>query len=158
MTNTSNLYRKVRALTAKVVTAGCTPSEHVSATNLAVTIITKHGLDAARIEWPAPPAGFAWSGEPGRSVVVEIPAEPKAGKPKRSRKAKKPTEPKAGRPTKKAMIIAMLRQPGGTTIETLMAEFGMLAHSARAVISVYGREIGGVTYDKATKVYRAATA
>ena len=82
MTNTSNLYRKVRALTAKVVTAGCTPSEHVSATNLAVTIITKHGLDAARIEWPAPPAGFAWSGEPGRSVVVEIPAEPKAGKPK----------------------------------------------------------------------------
>lgn len=78
MTNTSNLYRKARALVAKTVTAGCTPHEHVAATNLAVGITAKHGLKASRIDWPAPPAGLAWSGEPGRSEVVEKPVEPKA--------------------------------------------------------------------------------
>jgi hypothetical protein len=48
MTNTSNLYRKARSLVAKTVTAGCTPHEHVAATNLAVGIIMKRGLDVGR--------------------------------------------------------------------------------------------------------------
>ena len=171
MTNTSTHYRKVRSLIAKTVANGCTAPEHVSATNLAATLVKKHDLDAARIDWPTPPAGFAWSGEPGRSVVMELPAEPKpskAGKlsrkaeaspkPAKEAKVKKPSEPKAKGPSRKEQIIAMLRQPGGTTIDALVARFGVQRHSARASISVFGREIGGVSYDKATGVYRAVAA
>ncbi|MBX3560149.1 hypothetical protein [Chelatococcus sp.] len=120
MTNTSNLYRKARALVMKTVTAGCTPHEHVAATNLAVSIIAKHGLDAARIDWPAPPPGFAWSGEPGRSEVVERRIEPTA-KPTRKGKASTAktgtdsTKPK--RQTVGERLLAMLQRRNGATLD-----------------------------------------
>jgi len=79
-------------------------------------------------------------------------------KPRRERKPKVPAEPKAKGPTRKEQIIEMLRSPGGTTIDAIVARFGVLRHSARASVSVFGREIGGVSYDKETKVYRATAA
>lgn len=81
-----------------------------------------------------------------------------APKPRRERKPKAPAEPKAKGPTKKEQIIEMLRSPDGTTIDAIVARFGVQRHSARAAVSVFGREIGGVSYDKATKVYRATAA
>ncbi len=164
MTNTSNLYRKARALAAKTVTAGCTPHEHVAATNLAVTIIAKHGLDAGRIGWPTPPAGFAWSGEPGRSEVVEKPVEQKTGakhgaEPAMAKslpdgKAKKPKRPTVGE-----LLLAMLQRPKGATLEEIMAAFGILAHSARAIISIEARKKRGlnVKLDRKTGRYSIAS-
>ncbi|SMH43421.1 DUF3489 domain-containing protein [Mesorhizobium australicum] len=152
MTNTSNLYRKVRALVAKTVTNGCEPAEAISAANLASKLIAEHQLDAAKIDWPAAPEGYRWEGTPG--VGGELVAEaPVPEKPKRTRTPK--AEPKPKRPTRKERVAEMLRSQDGTTIEAIMSEFGVLAHSARAMVSVYGREIGGVTYDRENKVYRA---
>lgn len=168
MTKTANHTRKVRALLAKTTANGCEPAEAASALTMASTIVAKHSLSPTDFIWPEPPTGWRWEGVRGHGgTVVEMPAEkPKrtkakadaapAPKVKRQPKAE-PAEPKKPRVTKKARIIEMLRRPGGVTIEAIMAEFGMLAHSARAAVSVYGREIGGTTYDKATKVYRAAT-
>lgn len=140
MTNTSNLYRKIRSLLAKTVAAGCTAPEHVAATNLATTIVKEHGLDAGRVEWPKPPKGYAWAGEPGVSTVVE-------------RKAKATPKPK--RVTQGDRIIEMLRRPEGVTLAQAMKEFGILAHSARALVSVNGRKIGGAKLDRSTGIYRA---
>lgn len=171
MTNTSNLYRKARALVMKTVSAGCTPHEHAAATNLAVTIITKHGLDARRIDWPAPPAGFAWSGEPGRSEIIQKPIEPKA-KPARkgrasptdakpARRPRRPTDdntPKPKRQTVGERLVEMLRRPDGATIEEITDAFGILAHSARAIISIEARKKRGleVKLDRATGRYSVA--
>lgn len=74
------------------------------------------------------------------------------------RRERKPAEPKAKEPTKKEQIVAMLRSPEGTTLDAIVARFGVQRHSARASVSVFGREIGGVSYDKATRVYRATAA
>jgi hypothetical protein len=171
MANTSNLYRKARALVAKTVTAGCTPHEHVAATNLAVGITAKHGLDASRIDWPAPPAGFAWSGETGRSEVAEKPVEPKAkparkGKAstanaksaRRSHKATDNDAPKLKRRTGGERLVDMLQRPDGATLEEIMAAFGVLAHSARAIISIEARKKRGldVKLDRATGRYSVA--
>lgn len=156
MTNTSNLYRKARALVAKTTDNGCTPAEHVSATNLAVSIVRKHKLDAARIAWPEPPKGWLWSGIVGQSEVVEMPAEPKA---KRERKPKTPAEPKAPRKTVGERLVEMLTlRDGGVTIGDIMAEFGIQAHSARALISIEARKKRGldVRLDRETKRYSVA--
>jgi hypothetical protein len=144
MTNTSNLYRKVRSLLAKTVSAGCTAPEHVAATNLASTIVKKHSLDAKRLDWPKPPRGYEWAGEPGLSIVVEKP------------EAKPAQKAKAKRVTQGDRIIEMLRRKEGVTIAQLIAEFGILAHTARALVSVNGRKIGGAKLDRATGIYRAA--
>ncbi len=158
MTNASNTYRKVRALVMKTVANGCTPGEAVSAVNLASKIVADHGLDPTRIDWPTAPAGYEWDGEPGRGgKVVEKPAMAEPATKSKRAKAKS-AEPKQPRRTKKEIIIAMLRQPGGTTIDAITALFGTKPHSARAAISVYGRLIGGVTYDPANKSYRANVA
>lgn len=171
MTNTSNLYRKARALVMKTVSAGCTPHEHVAATNLAVSIVAKHGLDAGRIDWPTPPAGFAWSGEPGRSEIIEKPVEPKAkparkskASPANAKPARKPHKttdndaPKPKRRTVGARLVEMLRRPGGVTIEEIMEAFGILTHSARAIISIEARKKRGleVKLDRATGRYSIA--
>lgn len=156
-TATSHI-RRVRALLTKTTANGCTPGEASSALSLASTIITKHGLNPADFIWPEPPAGWRWEGVQGHGgIVVETPAV----KPKRARARNTEASPAAQRakgPSRKEQIVAMLRQPGGTTIDALVARFGVQRHSARASISVFGREIGGVSYDKETKVYRAAAA
>ena len=77
---------------------------------------------------------------------------------KRTGKPKAPAEPQAKGPTKKEQIIEMLRSPDGTTIDAIVARFGVQRHSARAAVSVFGREVGGVSYDKASKTYRATAA
>lgn len=85
-TNSSNTYRKLRALVAKTVANGCTPEGAVSAANLANSI-SEQQLNPSLIAWPAPPAGWGWDGEPGRGgkMVVQPEAQPA---PKRGRKAK----------------------------------------------------------------------
>ncbi len=160
MTNTSNLYRKARALVMKTVANGCTPHEHAAATNMAVSIIAKHGLDAARIDWTAPPAGFAWSGEPGRSEIVERPIErktsPKHGaNPARAKSKPAADTSKPKRTTVGERLVEMLRRPDGATLEEIMGAFGILAHSARAIISVEARRKRGleVKLDRATGRY-----
>ena len=170
MTNSSNLYRKVRSLIAKTVPNGCTAPEHVSATNLAATLVKKHDLDAARIDWPAPPAGFVWSGGPGRTVIVETPAkvepkgkarkpaEPKA-KPARSRKPAVPKgESKAKQPpfTNGERLATLAARPGGFTIEDITTMLGILPHTARALISVELRKLRGLKVEivRETKRYR----
>jgi len=154
----ANHIHKVRALLAKTTANGCTPREAASALDLAATIVAKHKLNPADFIWPEPPTGYHWEGECGRGgTVVETPVQPQpsnAEKPKREPKLK--ADPKQPRVIKKALIIEMMRRPDGVTVAQLIDEFDILAHSARAILSVYGREIGGVTYDRATKVYRAA--
>ncbi len=80
--------------------------------------MAKHCLDAARIDRPVPPAGFAWSGEPGRSEIVEKPVEPKA-KPARKGKTStaKPTAD-TSKPKRQAVgerLVEMLRRRDGAT-------------------------------------------
>lgn len=184
-TSSSNTYRKVRALIAKTVANGCTPGEAVSAANLASKIIADHNLDPARIAWPAPPAGYGWDGEPGRGgQMVERPKAEKpkparktaaprgsdgerladvmaglraqADAERKPRRARRPTaEPKAPRKTVGERLVEMLRRQNGVTIADIMVEFGVQAHSARALISVEARKKRGlaIRLDKATGRY-----
>lgn len=85
---------------------------------------------------------------PKTEPVADAPA-----KPKRVPKPKTSAAPK--RQTNKSKVIEMLRSKEGVTLAALMVAFGVQEHSARAMVSVHGRAIGGVTYDKASKVYRA---
>lgn len=150
MTKTANHARKVRALLVKTTANGCEPAEAVSALMTASAIVAKHGLNTNDFIWPEPPTGYRWEGKRGHGgTVVEVPA------PRPKRTNAKSAEPKQPRRTKKEIIVAMLRQPGGTTIDAITALFGTKPHSARAAISVYGREIGGVIYDPTTKAYCA---
>ena len=53
----------------------------------------------------------------------------------------------------------MLQRAEGVTIAQMMAEFGILPHTARAMVSIVKRRAGlTVAYDKAAKVYRATAA
>lgn len=167
-TTATNRIHKVRALLAKTTANGCTPGEAASALSLASTIVFKHGLNPADFIWPEPPAGWRWEGVRGHGgTVVEAPAE----KPKRrrtmkakadakpARKPKVPAEPKPKRPTRYDRVAEMLQRPDGVTIAQMMAEFGVLAHTARAMISIGKRRAGlTVAYDKSAKVYRATAA
>lgn len=154
-TSTSNLYRKARALTAKTTTSGCTPQEHVSATNLAVNMITKHGLDPARIAWPEPPKGWRWSGITGQSEVVETPAKPEA---KRTRKPKPKGEAKPPRATNGERLAKLAEKPDGFTIEDITTMLGVLPHTARALISVELRKKRGLNIVTSEGRYRVAPA
>jgi hypothetical protein len=122
--------QKVRALLRKTVAAGCTPAEQESATALARTIVKKHGLTAADFTWPAPP--------PKPKKAAKAPSRaPKATKPGKG--AAKP----ATKPVRRAdQVLAMLRRKDGVSIAELMEAFGVLPHSARAMISVYSRAAG----------------
>jgi len=164
----TNHVRKVRALLAKTTANGCTPGEAASALSLASTIVSKHGLNPADFTWPEPPAGWRWEGEPGHGgSMVEAPAEmPKRtraatakAEAKPARKPKVPAEPKPKRPTRYDRVAEMLQRPEGVTIAQMMAEFGILPHTARAMISIGKRRAGlAVAYDKGSKVYRGTTA
>jgi hypothetical protein len=48
---------------------------------------------------------------------------------------RRPNEEKGGRPTKAECILALLRAPGGATLEALMAATGWQAHSIRGFVS-----------------------
>jgi len=166
----TNRIRKVRALLAKTTANGCEFAEAASALGLASIIITKHGLNPADFIWPEPPAGWRWEGVRGHGgTVVEAPAEkPKRtrttktkaeAKPRRERKPKAPAEPMPKRPTRYDRVAEMLQRAEGVTIAQMMAEFGILPHTARAMISIGKRRAGlTVAYDKAAKTYRATAA
>ncbi|CAM5377994.1 hypothetical protein ATER59S_01686 [Aquamicrobium terrae] len=81
-------------------------------------------------------------------------------KPKRERKAKAEapaTTAKPKRPTVGERLETMLRRPTGATLAEVMGEFGILAHSARAVISVQKRRRGlDVHFDRKTGRYALA--
>lgn len=151
MTNTGNTYRRVRALVMKTTFNGCTVGEAISAANLASKIITDQKLDPARIDWPSTPAGYGWEGEPGRGgKMVE---QPKAEKPKRNAKSasetmstrkRKPAEPKAPRKTNGERLAEMAARPEGFTIEEVIETFGILPHTARALISIELRKKRGI--------------
>lgn len=88
------------------------------------------------------------------------PAKP-LSKPRPARKPRGTTAAPASKPKVKAAapatakgstrtedLKALLRTPGGVTLDTVQAKFGWLAHSARAAISRaggIGQKIGGVT-------------
>lgn len=75
---------------------------------------------------------------------------------RKPRRARKPAaEPKAARKTVGERLVEMLRRPNGVTIADIMAEFGVQAHSARALISVEARKKRGldIRLDKATGRY-----
>jgi hypothetical protein len=64
--------------------------------------------------------------------------KPAARKPKVKR-VKKPDQP---RTLKKDRLVEMLRRPEGATIEEITEAFGILPHSARAMISVTAKRLG----------------
>lgn len=82
--------------------------------------------------------------------MTKTPAK-KTAAPKTAKPAAK--KPKAKRRPQGDRVIEMLRRPTGVTIAQLMAEFGILKHSARALISVNGRKVGGAKL--VDGVYRA---
>ncbi len=51
---TGDEYRKVRALLAKTIAAGCTEGEAVSALETALKLIDQHGLHRSRLEITVP--------------------------------------------------------------------------------------------------------
>jgi hypothetical protein len=179
---TGNEYRKVRSLLAKTVKAGCTEGEAVSALETAWRLIVKFGLDEAKLAITVP-EGYRRVGnnivkdkydpyearnpaaDEYRDAAMVKRAEREGAKAKRNKAPKaatkgkrtsKPAEPKG--PSKKARVIEWLRRPEGLTIQQIVEAFGVQPHSARAQVSVYGREIGGTNYDTTTKVYRAKVA
>jgi hypothetical protein len=157
----ANHARKIQALLKKTVAAGCEPAEAASALSMASTITTKHKLDPANFTWPEPPAGYRWEGTAGRGgTIVETPvtSEP-TPKAKRPRKPATPKiEPKPKKVTVGERVVAMLRRKQGATIAELMAELGVQAHSARALISVEARKKRGldVRINRATGRYTIA--
>lgn len=169
MSNTGNHYRKVRALVAKTIANGCEPAEAASALSLASKIIEEHKLNASLIDWPTPPTGYEWRGEPGQGGRIEEAAEvaptPKPAKPKKAKKpkAEKPAQPasddgtpKPRRPgTNAARVVEWLQRPGGVTLDHIVKTLNVQAHTARAMVSVESRRLGRkAEYDRATKIYR----
>lgn len=145
---TGNDYRKVRALLAKTVAAGCTEGEAVSSLETALKLIDKYGLDRSRLEITVPEG---WAIKDGR-----VEPAPKAEKPKRTRAAKAkaeakparkpkvPAEPKPPRVTNGERLAEMAARPEGFTIEEVMATFRVLEHTARAMVSIELRKKRGI--------------
>ena len=81
---------------------------------------------------------------------------PKDGAAREGR-PKKPAKPKQSRRPVGERLEEMLRQPGGVAIAEVMDEFGILEHSARAVLSVEKRKRGlKVEYNRESRRYRVA--
>ncbi len=66
--------------------------------------------------------------KPGKGATRATKAAPKA--PKRA--------------NREEQVLTLLRRPQGVAIAELVAVFGVQAHSARAMVSVFGRKAGGV--------------
>lgn len=93
---------------------------------------------------------------------------PKATKAAATPKPKRISKPKADKITKpkktprESQLAAMLGRPEGVTIQQVQEAFGILPHSARALISVVGRKLGGYSAARPAKdeplVYRLTAA
>lgn len=77
--------------------------------------------------------------------------KPAAKKAKAKPAAKKPGQPGT---LKKDRLIEMLRRPEGATIEEITEAFGILPHSARAMISVTAKRLGVEATRDDRKAYR----
>lgn len=136
-TTATNHVRRINALLKKTTFNGCEPAEAASALGLASSIVTKHGLNPADFEWPEPPAGWRWEGTRGHGgAVVEVADEP--AKP-HAAKAKKPKRKTVGE-----RLAEMAARPEGFTLEEMMETFGILEHSARALVSTELRKRRGI--------------
>ena len=92
-----------------------------------VTLVaTDAGLAAIGIETEdANPAPAGATDAPTEEPAPDTPTEPKA--------APKTRTPREG--TKQATLIAMLRAPGGATLDEIVAATGWLSHTARGAMS-----------------------
>ncbi|MFN4273940.1 MAG: DUF3489 domain-containing protein [Aliihoeflea sp.] len=135
---TSNTYRKVRALVAKIEANGCTAGESASALQTASDIIVKHGLDVSRVDWPKAPKGYRVEGTLGVDAkVTKVPATPDAPKKERKASSRKlpPRTHVAGEPTQGDRVAAMVEQPDGASLDEIVEALGVLPHSARALVT-----------------------
>jgi hypothetical protein len=79
------------------------------------------------------------------------PAVKKAKTKPKAKRVKKPDQP---RTLKKDRLVEMLRRPEGATIEEITEAFGILPHSARAMISVTAKRLGVEATRDDRKAYR----
>ena len=120
------MHDKIRALLAKTVANGCTPGEQEAAVAKARQLCEKHQLKAAEFTWPKP-----------HRAEATAKAKPRKGKSREQR------------------VLAMLQRASGVTVAQMMAEFGVLPHTARAYISVVSRTAGcRAALNRETGVYR----
>jgi hypothetical protein len=147
---TGNEYKKVRSLLAKTVKAGCTEGEAVSALETALKLIEKFGLDVARLDIVVPD-GYRIDGKTVTKVAPAADtAKAAAGKPAKPAKDGLPREG-----SKERRLIDLMNRKEGVTNEQIQKEFGILPHTARAMIST-GKKKGHFVpvLDRATGVYR----
>lgn len=156
---TGNDYRKVRALLAKTVAAGCTEGEAVSALELALKLTKQFGLDMAKLTITVPD-GYAIK----KGSLVKIigtaktgPVEQEASKPSQPKKSDPKTgdasgEYRAG--TAAAKVVDAMRSPAGMDPKAMQAELGVLPHTLRGMIS-HAKKRLGLTVALKDGVYRA---
>ena len=131
------------------------------------TFSTAEQLAAFVAEWPAARLLEVWNSLPGvtpverftsRSVAAKriwkaiqhlqpTQAAQTAPKPTRAARATKQAsraaKPAAGQNTKAAQVIALLREPNGATLKSIMAATGWQSHSVRGFISgQLGKKLG----------------
>lgn len=148
---TGNEYRKVRALLAKTVAAGCTEGEAVSSLELAMKLAKQYNLDMSRLTITVPDGYDLKDGK----LVKKAPA-PKADKPSKpaspNASTKATGEYRAG--SAAAKVVAAMRSPEGMDPKAMQAELGVLPHTLRGMISVAKKRLG-LTITLKDGIYRA---
>ena len=77
-----------------------------------------------------------------RAVSPSSAGNDPAAKPQRRHRAKAAGAPAPKGPSRGEQMMAMVQRPGGASLAELVEAFGVLPHSARAVISVESRKRG----------------
>lgn len=155
---TGNEYRKVRALLAKTVKAGCTEGEAVSALETALKLIDQYKLDRSKLEITVPEGYRLVGSKAGETLRVEkVEAKAKPSKPSQPKetgsKPRKATgEYRAG--TAAAKVVDAMRSPAGMDAKAMQAELGVLPHTLRGMIS-HAKKRLGLTITLKDGIYRA---
>ncbi|MFN4274110.1 MAG: DUF3489 domain-containing protein [Aliihoeflea sp.] len=127
MVNSSNLYRKARALVAKATEPGYSAPAAAAALSAAASIVAENHLERTRISWPPLPDGYCWSGVVGMSNVVERTQTAQAQHLSRGER-----------------LMLLLDRSGGASADELAEALGVKPHSLRALISVEARQKRGL--------------